>query len=121
MEALKQLPIGVQDFEKLRTGNYLYVDKTRFVYQLATTGCYYFLSRPRRFGKSMLISTLQAYFEGKKELFDGLAIADLEKDWIKYPVLHLDLNLTEYKTVDSLDKILNDNLTKWESLYGKRE
>ena len=121
MEALKQLPIGIQDFESLRKDDYLYVDKTALVYQLAKTGRYYFLSRPRRFGKSMLISTLQAYFEGKKELFDGLAIADLEKDWIKHPVLHLDLNLVTYNSSDSLSKILNDNLCNWEELYGSKE
>jgi hypothetical protein len=92
MEALKNLPIGIQDFESLRNDGYLYVDKTAYVYQLITTNRYYFLSRPRRFGKSMLISTLHAYFDGKKELFNGLAIAELEKDWTKYPVLHLDLN-----------------------------
>ena len=121
MEALKKLPIGIQQFEKLRKDNYLYLDKTDLVYQLAKTGCYYFLSRPRRFGKSLLLSTLHAYFEGKKELFDGLAIADLEKDWITYPVFHLDLNLVEYSSVDSLGKILNDNLCNWENMYGSRE
>jgi hypothetical protein len=102
METLKNMPIGVQNFEKLRKGNYLYVDKTALIYQLATTGSYYFLSRPRRFGKSMLLSTLHAYFSGKKELFKGLAIEQLEKDWIQYPVLHLDLNTSEYKTEDDL-------------------
>jgi hypothetical protein len=95
MEALKNMPIGVQDFEKLRKGDYLYVDKTALLYQLVSTGSYYFLSRPRRFGKSMLLSTLHAYFEGKKELFEGLAIEELEKNWIKYPVFHLDLNLIQ--------------------------
>jgi hypothetical protein len=93
MEALKNLPVGLQNFESLRKNGYLYVDKTALVYELVSTGKYYFLSRPRRFGKSMLQSTLYAYFEGKKELFEGLAIEKLEKDWIKYPVLHLDLNL----------------------------
>lgn len=74
-------PIGIQDFEKLRTNGYSYVDKSRFVYKLATEGEYYFLSRPRRFGKSLFLSTLEAYFQGKKELFEGLAIYDLETDW----------------------------------------
>ena len=73
-------PIGIQNFEKLRKDGYLYIDKTAFVHELATTGSYYFLSRPRRFGKSLLISTLEAYFEGKKELFEGLALENLEKD-----------------------------------------
>ena len=80
-------PIGIQDFEKLRTNGYSYVDKSRFVYKLATEGEYYFLSRPRRFGKSLFLSTLEAYFQGKKELFKGLAIYDLETEWKKYPNL----------------------------------
>jgi hypothetical protein len=119
MEALKNLPIGVQDFEKLRKGDYLYVDKTALMYQLVSTGSYYFLSRPRRFGKSMLLSTLHAYFSGKKELFEGLAIEKLEKDWITYPVLHLDLNVGEYRTEDDLRGKLSANLNDWEQLYGK--
>jgi hypothetical protein len=119
MEALKNLPIGVQDFESLRKDGYLYVDKTALMYRLVSTGCYYFLSRPRRFGKSMLLSTLHAYFSGKKELFEGLAIEKLEKDWITYPVLHLDLNVGEYKTEDELRNKLSANLNDWEQLYGK--
>ena len=87
---------------------------------MVKTGSYYFLSRPRRFGKTLLISTLEAYFQGKKELFEGLAMEKLEKDWIRYPVLHLDLNIEKYDTPESLDKILNDNLVYWESLYGAR-
>ena len=86
---LRKLPIGIQSFEKLRMEGFLYVDKTAFVYQLAESGLPYFLSRPRRFGKSLLLSTLEAYFQGKKELFEGLAIGQLEKDWIEYPVLHM--------------------------------
>jgi hypothetical protein len=121
MEALKNMPIGVQDFESLRNDGYLYVDKTALVYQLVTTGRYYFLSRPRRFGKSMLISTLHAYFSGKKELFEGLAIEKLEKDWIKYPVFHLDLNLIKKGDAKALDSTLNDSLCEWEELYGTRE
>ena len=121
MEKLKELPIGIQNFESLRRDNYLYVDKTALVYKLATTGKYYFLSRPRRFGKSMLISTLHAYFDGKKELFDGLAISELEKDWVKYPVLHIDLNTGEYKTADALRKKLTLMLSEWENAYGRNE
>jgi hypothetical protein len=113
------MPIGVQDFEKLRKGDYLYVDKTAFIYQLVSTGCYYFLSRPRRFGKSMLLSTLHAYFSGKKKLFEGLAIEKLEKDWIEYPVLHLDLNVSEYRTEEDLRNKLSAHLNEWEQLYGK--
>ena len=87
---------------------------------MVNEGSYYFLSRPRRFGKSLLISTLEAYFEGKKELFDGLAISQLEKDWIAYPVLHLDLNIAQYDSTDSLYKIVNDALARWEEVYGTR-
>lgn len=89
-------PIGIQNFESLRKDGYLYIDKTALIYQLVTTGRYYFLSRPRRFGKSLLLSTLEAYFQGKKELFEGLAMEKLEKDWIRYPILHLDLNAERY-------------------------
>ncbi|WP_300762235.1 AAA family ATPase, partial [uncultured Parabacteroides sp.] len=114
----KIYPIGVQNFESLRKDGYFYVDKTALVYLLATSGRYYFLSRPRRFGKSLLLSTLEAYFEGKKELFAGLAIGQLEKDWERYPVLHLDLNTQEYNSVDSLKEKLNIALTEWEKECG---
>ena len=116
----KIYPIGIQNFEKIRKEGYFYIDKTALVYQLVKTGSYYFLSRPRRFGKSLLISTLEAYFQGKKELFTGLAIEKLEKDWIQYPIFHLDLNIGKYDAPDSLDKILNDHLELWESQYGTR-
>ena len=86
-------PIGIQNFEKLRDGNYVYVDKTDQLYDIVSQSGYYFLSRPRRFGKSLLVSTLEAYLQGKKELFKGLAIDSLEKDWVEYPVLHIDLTL----------------------------
>ena len=88
-------PIGIQDFADLRSDGWVYVDKTALIHRLVSTGKYYFLSRPRRFGKSLLLSTLKAYFEGKKELFEGLAIADLEKEWKEYPVIHLDSNKAE--------------------------
>lgn len=114
----KIYPIGIQNFEKIRQDGYFYIDKTALVYRMVKTGSYYFLSRPRRFGKSLLISTLEAYFQGKKELFDGLAMEELEKDWIKYPVLHLDLNIEKYDTPESLDKILDSSLTAWEKIYG---
>lgn len=116
----KIYPIGIQNFESLRKDGYFYIDKTKLVYRLAKTGRYYFLSRPRRFGKSLLLSTIKAYYEGKKELFEGLAIEHLEKDWIKHPILHLDLNIEKYDTPESLDYILNDNLKRWENLYGTR-
>lgn len=111
-------PIGIQDFESLRQEGYLYVDKTALIYRLVTTGRYYFLSRPRRFGKSLLVSTLEAYFRGKRELFDGLAIAELEKEWNVYPVLHLDLNIGKYETPEELEAILNNSLSEWEDVYG---
>lgn len=114
----KIYPIGIQNFEKIRKDGYFYIDKTALIYQLVTTGGYYFLSRPRRFGKSLLISTLEAYFQGKKELFTGLAMEKLEKDWEEYPVLHLDLNIGKYDTSDSLDKMLEKTLQEWELLYG---
>ena len=111
-------PVGIQSFEKIRRDGYVYVDKTALIYQLVTQGSYYFLSRPRRFGKSLLISTLQAYFEGKRELFEGLAIAGLEKEWTARPVLHLDMNTEKYADPESLNSILNRNLLRWEELYG---
>ena len=109
----KLYPIGIQNFESLRKDRYFYIDKTKLVYELANTGRYYFLSRPRRLGKSLLISTLEAYFQGKKELFQGLAIEQLEKDWTKYPVLHLDLNARKYDKEESLLQELNKHLEKW--------
>lgn len=114
-------PIGIQDFEDLQRNGYAYVDKTNFVYKLADEGKYYFLSRPRRFGKSLFLSTLEAYFQGKKELFEGLAIYDLETDWKKYPIFHIDLNTANFREKDSLYTVLNDYLTTWESKYGTRE
>ena len=111
-------PIGIQDFEKLRTDGYVYVDKTAQIYKLATTGSYYFLSRPRRFGKSLLISTMEAYFRGKRELFKGLAIEQLEKDWKEYPILHIDLNSRRYENAESLRLELNKYLEIWERRYG---
>ena len=112
-------PIGIQNFESLRKDGYTYVDKTAMIYQLASQGRYYFLSRPRRFGKSLLLSTLEAYFAGKRGLFRGLAVEKLEKDWTAFPILHLDLNTARYSSRESLDEILNDTLTTWEKLYGK--
>lgn len=112
-------PIGIQSFEKLRSNGYVYVDKTALIYKLADEGSYYFLSRPRRFGKSLLISTMEAYFSGRRDLFTGLAIESLEKDWVKYPVLHLDLNTQKYEVASDLDQVLDYNLKQWEKMYGK--
>ena len=114
----KLYPVGIQNFEKIRRDGYLYIDKTSLIYSLVKTGSYYFLSRPRRFGKSLLISTLEAYFQGKKELFDGLAIAELEKEWIQRPVFHIDLNIAKYDKESDLEDMLNRSLVAWEKLYG---
>ena len=111
-------PIGIQDFESLREEGYVYIDKTEYIYQLANRGRYFFLSRPRRFGKSLLTSTLEAYFLGKRELFEGLAIEKLEKDWAQYPVLHIDLNAEEYKQPEELTNRINLYIKKWENIYG---
>lgn len=115
---LRKLPIGIQSFEFLRSEGYLYVDKTALIYRLATMGKPYFLSRPRRFGKSLLLSTLEAYFQGKKELFQGLAIEQLEQNWFEYPVLHLNLNAEKYDSKERLGKMLELHLEAWEKQYG---
>ena len=111
-------PIGIQDFENIRRDGYVYVDKTALVYNLANTGKYYFLSRPRRFGKSLLVSTMEAYFVGKKDLFDGLAIAEKEKDWIQYPVLRLDFSGANYNSEQVLESKLNSFLKFYEEIYS---
>ena len=112
------LPIGIQDFEKLRTGNYLYVDKTPLIYQLARTSTPYFLSRPRRFGKSLLLSTMEAYFLGKKELFKGLAIETLEKEWIEYPVLKISFGVNSYENNERLKSRLDSIVSENEARYN---
>ena len=91
----RRYPIGIQNFEDLRNNGYVYVDKTELIYRLTNTNKVYFLSRPRRFGKSLLVSTLEAYFSGKKDLFDGLAMETLEKEWAVYPVLHIDFSVSK--------------------------
>ena len=119
MGQLKTLPIGIQDFEKLRKDGYLYVDKTELIYKLIKGGNYFFLSRPRRFGKSLLMSTIHAVFDGKRELFDGLAIADKpDVDWVKHPVLHLDLNTEKYDSKEVLEKKLSLFISQMEAVYG---
>ncbi|MDR0640109.1 MAG: AAA family ATPase, partial [Spirochaetaceae bacterium] len=109
-----KLPIGIQDFEDLRRKGFLYVDKTEYVWRLVTEGKPYFLSRPRRFGKSLFLTTLKAYFQGKKELFDGLAIAERETAWREYPVLHLDFNPSGYGSAASLTAFIRYALESWE-------
>ena len=117
--AERKFPIGIQTFEKVRSEGYVYVDKTSQIYRLTHgTSIYHFLSRPRRFGKSLLISTLESDYSGRKDLFDGLAIADLEQEWKAYPVLHLDLTGVNYHKPDALENTLNLALIRWEKDYG---
>ena len=115
---IRKLPVGIQDFTSLIEDGFIYVDKTALVYKIATTGKPYFLSRPRRYGKSLLLSTLEAYFLGRKEVFKGLAIEKLEKDWKVYPVLYLSLNAKYYETKESLEQILEAHFIEWEKKYG---
>lgn len=110
--AKQKLPLGIQDFEELRKGNYLYVDKTDMLWKIANSDKYNFLSRPRRFGKSLLTSAMQCYFEGKKELFDGLKIMTLEKEWVKRPVLHFSMNQGG-SNAKLLSHYLDDTLSKY--------
>lgn len=112
-------PIGIQSFDRLREDGFVYVDKTALVYNLVQTGSIYFLSRPRRFGKSLLVSTLACYFQGRKELFDGLAIADLEKDWLQYPIFRIDFNGGPYTQPGVLEATIEGYLGNWEDIYGK--
>ena len=116
---IMKYPIGIQDFESIINGGYVYVDKTALVYRLVTEGKIYFLSRPRRFGKSLLVSTLKAYFKGKKELFNGLAIDGLEKEWAEYPVFHLDFNGEDYTRPGKLEEKIVGAIETWEAEYGR--
>ena len=120
-ERLRRYPIGIQNFEDLRNNGYVYVDKTELIYRLTNTNKVYFLSRPRRFGKSLLVSTLEAYFSGKKDLFNGLAMETLEKEWAVYPVLHIDFSVSKYMTAEALSAVINYQLLQWEKLYGREE
>ena len=114
---MTKYPIGLQNFQGLREDGYIYVDKTAFVYELAQSGKYYFLSRPRRFGKSLFLSTIEAYYQGKKELFKGLALEQLEKDWKVYPVFHLDFNTGLYTNPEGLVSIIDGHLRYFEKNY----
>ncbi len=118
MKPRVKYPIGQQSFEQLRKGGYLYVDKTRFIEKLVTEGQYYFLGRPRRFGKSLFLSTLECFFEGKRELFKDLYIDSTDWDWEPYPVLYLDLNNRKYKEDNKLDYLLSDFFSDYEKKYG---
>ncbi|MBR2196714.1 MAG: AAA family ATPase [Salinivirgaceae bacterium] len=114
-------PIGIQTFEKIVEGGYVYVDKTELIYQLVSSGEYYFLSRPRRFGKSLLTTTLESYFLGRKELFRGLAMERLEKDWTVHPVFHLDFSAADYTDATALDSRIELTISGWEDKYGKNK
>src|SRR5574344_23003 len=113
----RRYPIGIQSFEKIRTGDYVYVDKTRYVYDIANTYSYVFLSRPRRFGKALLTTTLESYFLGRKELFKGLAIDSLETEWKTYPVLHFDMSWAKLGTIENVSMMLDDQLGTYERKY----
>ena len=118
---MMKYPIGVQSFEKIREDGFAYVDKTDLIYRLTHEGNIYFLSRPRRFGKSLLVSTLKNYFLGHKELFEGLAISSLEKEWLEYPVFHIDFNGSNFTAPGTLDAVIEGSVSQWESQYGRSE
>lgn len=111
-------PVGIQTFEKIRQGGYKYVDKTDLIHDIVTGGGYYFLSRPRRFGKSLLLSTIEALYLGKRELFKGLAIDSKDWDWTPRPVFHIALNAQDYNSLEDLDEVLHSYLARWEKIYG---
>ena len=121
MEDLQRLyPIGIQTFSEIRERNYLYIDKTEYVYRMThSSSKYMFLSRPRRFGKSLLASTLHCYFEGRKELFKGLAIEKLETEWMSYPVFHFDMSTAKHMDKERLDSELERKLLEYEEIYGR--
>ena len=120
MQKQRRLPIGVQSFLSLREGGFVYVDKTRYIYELVNSSKQYFLSRPRRFGKSLFLSTLKAYWEGRKELFEGLEIEKLEQGndeaWQPYPVFYFDFNGQNYQA-RALEDVLDGMLSEWEEIY----
>ena len=123
--ALKLYPVGIQTFERIRKENKLYIDKTEYIYRMTHSGgCYFFLSRPRRFGKSLLVSTFESYFSGKKELFEGLAIEKLEQKWMEYPVLHFDMSGGKHMEKEQLEDYLSNRLEaeerKWGITHSKR-
>ena len=117
MAEKRKYPIGITTFREMVTQNYVYVDKTEFVHKMASSGKYYFLSRPRRFGKSLLVSTLKAYFEGEKELFENLALGKLEQEWVKYPVIRLDLSMGKYYEFGQVHAIIGGLLQEYEKKY----
>ena len=116
---LKRLPVGIQTFEKIIDNDMLYIDKTEYIWNMIHLSNYIFLSRPRRFGKSLLVSTLQAYFEGRKDLFKGLFIETVEKEWTEYPVLRFDMSTAKHCDKEELLLELSNKLTRYEAIYGK--
>ena len=117
--SLKLYPLGIQTFERIRKEDKLYIDKTEYVYRLThTSGTYFFLGRPRRFGKSLFLTTLQSYFEGKKDLFEGLAIEQMEKEWTEYPVLHFDMSGGKHMDKEQLERYLAFILEMEEKKWG---
>lgn len=120
METIRKYPVGMQTFSDIREGGYVYVDKTKYIAEFLKNGSkYVFLSRPRRFGKSLLVSTLQAYYEGRKDLFNGLALGDYEKEWVKHPVLHFDMSTAKHMDSKGLLSELNLKLAQYERIYGR--
>ena len=114
-------PIGIQDFGEIRRNGYAYVDKTALMYKMVSEGKYYFLSRPRRFGKSLFLSTLESFFSGKKDLFEGLAVWEQEWEWKQYPILHLDLNTELYDSKEALENKLNLFLANQKKKLQKKQ
>ena len=116
---IRKYPVDVQTFKKIRTGNYVYVDKTGMMYDLAQKYQYVFLSRPRRFGKTLLTTTFESYFSGEKELFNGLKVGELEKDWVQYPVLHFSMNGVSVSEVSQLNDYISVILEDQEKKCGR--
>jgi len=122
MQQLKRCPVGIQTFSEIIENNYVYVDKTEHVYRLVhSDGKYFFLSRPRRFGKSLFTSTLRSYFEGRRDLFKGLVISGLETEWTEYPVLYFDMSRAKHVDKDTLESMLGFQLSQYEKIYGKSD
>ena len=117
-KTLKRLPVGIQTFSEVIDLDCLYIDKTEYIWNMIHLSKYIFLSRPRRFGKSLLVSTLQAYFEGRKDLFKGLFIETVEKDWTEYPVLRFDMSMGKHMEKDQLERYIGNRLEEYEKTYG---